>query len=266
MTGKEGFGNSRKARGKERANSSKMKSRWGRGTEVGAGGGGGGEPEGSELERETLGGRVGGGAVGWAARGFGKGRVQEPRRVSQAGGRGGRVSAGGGERTLFSRKGRPGRKLSCGERGGDCCSGSGRWDPQVAVGLLRPTASQGVRARGAGDTAAILFARPAAPLRRAPRPRILPSQLLQARGSAPADPLSSQVHSQVSPIWAREARDPRTRGGGHWIRELEVGGWFASGETIGVGARMGQETEKSDLETGGGRGEWKNTWFAYKGG
>ncbi|XP_058569493.1 spindlin-2 isoform X1 [Neofelis nebulosa] len=60
--------------------------------------------------------------------------------------------------------------------------------------------------------------------------RILPSQLLQALTSSSADPLLPQVHSGGSaarcPIWAREARDPRTWGGGHWTRKREdwVGG------------------------------------------
>lgn len=86
MTGKEGFGNSRKARGKERANSSKMKSRWGRGTEVGVGGGGGGEPEGSQLERETLGGRVyPGGVVSWAAGDLVRGGSRNPDAIPKPG-------------------------------------------------------------------------------------------------------------------------------------------------------------------------------------
>lgn len=43
------------------------------------------------------------------------------------------------------------------------------------------------------------------------------------------------------PVWARKACDPRTRGGGHWTRELEDGGWWVPGRKIGVGAGTDDE-------------------------
>lgn len=70
--------------------------------------------------------------------------------------------------------------------------------------------------------------------RHAPRLRILPSQLLQTPNWSPADPLSPQVHSGGSseeaavrcPIWTRETCGPRTWGGGRWTRESEDAGWW----------------------------------------
>ncbi|XP_045327027.1 spindlin-2 isoform X1 [Leopardus geoffroyi] len=72
----------------------------------------------------------------------------------------------------------------------------------------------------AGDTAAILFAYLHSPPRRAPRLQIHPSQPVQAPGSSPADPPSTQAHrggsSEVSDLGmktpnAQEAEGQQTR-------------------------------------------------------
>ncbi|XP_047704444.1 spindlin-2 isoform X1 [Prionailurus viverrinus] len=84
--------------------------------------------------------------------------------------------------------------------------------------------------------------------------RILPSQLLQALTSSSADPLSPQVHSGGSaarcPIWAREARDPRTWGGGHWTRKPEDWGCPfpppAGMKTLHKKAAADQQTRETD--------------------
>ena len=74
------------------------------------------------------------------------------------------LRVGGGGRTLFGRKGRPlsWQEAALRKKGGDCCSSSGWWDPDVAEGCLPPTRRQRAREHSARDTATILLACPAA--------------------------------------------------------------------------------------------------------
>lgn len=72
-----------------------------------------------------------------------------------------------------------------------------------------PTGRQRFREPTGEDTANILFARPAAFLDTLFSLGILPSQLLQAPGLAPADPLSSQrKQEQRCPMWATKPAIP----------------------------------------------------------
>lgn len=140
----------------------------------------------------------------------------------------------------------------------------------MALGLLLPTGSQRVRERSAGDTAAILFARPAALL-----------DALLVHGSSPTSSCklaARRLLIHFPPRFTVKAKarcplfghvKPAIPGHGEVATGLENwrrGVALLQATQLGSSARMGQQIEKSDLETGGGRREWKNTWLVYKGG
>lgn len=144
-------------------------------------------------------------------------------------------------RAVFGRKGRPlsWQETELWEEGGECGSCRGWWQPDVAERLL-PAVRLRALESSAGDTASIRFTFLTALQYTLLLYGSYPFSLCKHPTHRLLILFPPQAHSRGSatrcPIWAHEALDPRTWGGGHWTRKLEDGGCWVPDGKIGVAA------------------------------